>query len=167
MCAQPRSHARLCDPVDCSPPDSSVRGDSPGRNPEVGCHLPSPSQYASVSNLQICSIHSPLNRHLGCYSSLATVNMGLEMSVCWRSCFHFLWISAQNQACWTFPIIFKDGETEAQRRKKHTQRMRRRHCAGGRKTCVKFQGCAGARECMLRLCLLVISGLSVHWKDWC
>ena len=35
---------------------------------------------------------------------------------------------------------------------------------GGRKTCVKFQGCAGARECMLRLCLLVISGLSVHWK---
>ena len=28
----------LCDPVDCSPPGSSVHGDSPGENPGVGCH---------------------------------------------------------------------------------------------------------------------------------
>ena len=27
-----------CDPVDCSPPGSSVRGDSPGKNTGVGCH---------------------------------------------------------------------------------------------------------------------------------
>ena len=28
----------LCDPVDCSPPGSSVHEDSPGRNCGVGCH---------------------------------------------------------------------------------------------------------------------------------
>ena len=27
----------LCDPIDCSPPDSSVHGDSPGKNTGVGC----------------------------------------------------------------------------------------------------------------------------------
>ena len=28
----------LCDSMDCSPPGSSVHGDSPGRNIGVGCH---------------------------------------------------------------------------------------------------------------------------------
>ena len=28
----------LCDPMDCSLPDSSVHGDSPGKNTGVGCH---------------------------------------------------------------------------------------------------------------------------------
>ena len=28
----------LCNPMDCSPPGSSVHGDSPGKNPGVGCH---------------------------------------------------------------------------------------------------------------------------------
>ena len=28
----------LCDPMDYSPPGSSVRGDSPGKNTGVGCH---------------------------------------------------------------------------------------------------------------------------------
>ena len=28
----------LCDPMDCSPSDSSVHGDSPGKNTGVGCH---------------------------------------------------------------------------------------------------------------------------------
>ena len=29
----------LCDPMDCSPPGSSVHADSPGKNTEVGCHV--------------------------------------------------------------------------------------------------------------------------------
>ena len=29
----------LCDPMDCSPPGSSVHGDSPGKNTGVGCHV--------------------------------------------------------------------------------------------------------------------------------
>ena len=28
----------LCDPIDCSPPGSSVLGDSPGKNTGVSCH---------------------------------------------------------------------------------------------------------------------------------
>ena len=32
------SHVRLCDPMDCSPPGSSVHGDSPGKNTGVGFH---------------------------------------------------------------------------------------------------------------------------------
>ena len=28
----------LCDPIDCSPPGSSVLGDSPGKSTGVGCH---------------------------------------------------------------------------------------------------------------------------------
>ena len=28
----------LCYPMDCSPPGSSVHGDSPGKNTRVGCH---------------------------------------------------------------------------------------------------------------------------------
>ena len=32
------SHVQLCDPMDCSPPGSSVHGDSPGKNTGMGCH---------------------------------------------------------------------------------------------------------------------------------
>ena len=32
------SHVRLCDPMDCSLPGSSVHGSSPGENSGVGCH---------------------------------------------------------------------------------------------------------------------------------
>ena len=32
------SHVRLCDPMDYSPPGSSLHGDSPGKNTGVGCH---------------------------------------------------------------------------------------------------------------------------------
>ena len=32
------SRVQLCYPMDCSPPGSSVRGDSPGKNTGVGCH---------------------------------------------------------------------------------------------------------------------------------
>ena len=37
-CTQLLQHPTLCDLVDCSPPGSSVRGDSPGKNTGVGCH---------------------------------------------------------------------------------------------------------------------------------
>ena len=38
LCLVAQSCLILCDPVDCSPPGSSVHGDSPGKNPGVGCH---------------------------------------------------------------------------------------------------------------------------------
>ena len=38
LCLVTQSCLTLCDPMDCSPPHSSVHGDSPGKNTGVGCH---------------------------------------------------------------------------------------------------------------------------------
>ena len=38
VCLVAQSCPTLCDPMDCSLPDSSVHGDSPGKNTGVGCH---------------------------------------------------------------------------------------------------------------------------------
>ena len=58
----------LCDPMDCSPPASSVHGDSPGKNSGVGlgchslffCHslLPSPGIKPGSPAVQACSLPS-------------------------------------------------------------------------------------------------------------
>ena len=37
-CLVAKSCPALCDPTDCSPPGSSVHGDSPGENTGEGCH---------------------------------------------------------------------------------------------------------------------------------
>ena len=39
VCLVVQSCLTLCDPMDCSPPGSSVNGDSPGENTGVGCHV--------------------------------------------------------------------------------------------------------------------------------
>ena len=39
LCLVPQSCLTLCDPMDCSPPGSSVQGDSPGKNTRVDCHF--------------------------------------------------------------------------------------------------------------------------------
>ena len=38
LCLVAQSCPIFCDPMDCSPPGSFVQGDSPGKNPGVGCH---------------------------------------------------------------------------------------------------------------------------------
>ena len=38
LCLVAQLHPTLCHPMDCSPPGSSVLGDSPGKNTGVGCH---------------------------------------------------------------------------------------------------------------------------------
>ena len=38
MCLVAQSCLSLCDPMDCSPPGSSVHGDSPSKNTGVHCH---------------------------------------------------------------------------------------------------------------------------------
>ena len=38
LCLVDQSCPTLCNPMDCSPPGSSVHGDSPGKNTGVGCH---------------------------------------------------------------------------------------------------------------------------------
>ena len=38
LCLAAQSCPTLCDPMDCSPPSSSIHADSPGKNTGVGCH---------------------------------------------------------------------------------------------------------------------------------
>ena len=38
LCLVVQSCPTPCDPMDCSPPGSSVHGDSPGKSTGVGCH---------------------------------------------------------------------------------------------------------------------------------
>ena len=38
LCLVTQSCPTLCEPLDCSLPDYSVHGDSPGKNTRVGCH---------------------------------------------------------------------------------------------------------------------------------
>ena len=38
LCLVTQSCLTFCNPMDCSPPGSSVHGDSPGKNTGVGCH---------------------------------------------------------------------------------------------------------------------------------
>ena len=38
LCLVAQSCLTLCDPMDCSPPGSSIYGDSPGKNTGVSCH---------------------------------------------------------------------------------------------------------------------------------
>ena len=39
LCLVDQSCLTLCDPMDCSPPGSSVQVDSPSKNTGVGCHF--------------------------------------------------------------------------------------------------------------------------------
>ena len=50
VCLAAQSCPTLCDPMDCSPPGSSVHGDSPGKNPGVGCHCPPPGDLPDPGN---------------------------------------------------------------------------------------------------------------------
>ena len=52
MCVVAQSCLALCDPMNCSPPGSSVHGVSPGENTGVGCH---------VSHRGILNIDNPTN----------------------------------------------------------------------------------------------------------
>ena len=38
LCLAAQPCPTLCDPMNCSPPGTSVHGDSPGKKTEVGCH---------------------------------------------------------------------------------------------------------------------------------
>ena len=62
LCLVAQSCLTLCNSVDCSPPGTSVHGDSPGTNTGVGCHfllqgnLPDPGIQPGSSTLQADSL---------------------------------------------------------------------------------------------------------------
>ena len=67
----------FCDPMDCSPPGASVRGDSPGKHIGMGCHvllqgdLPNPGIEPRSPTLQADSLlpkqpGKPIKSHIMC-----------------------------------------------------------------------------------------------------
>ena len=81
----------LCEPMDCRLPDSSVHGDSPGKNTGVGCHalsriLPNPGIKPRPPALQADSLPSeppgkPTNTGEGSLSLLQGIfpDPGIEL----------------------------------------------------------------------------------------
>ena len=56
LCLVSESCLTLHQPVDCSPPGSSVHGDSPGKNTGVGCHEPSRGSSQPRDRIQVSHI---------------------------------------------------------------------------------------------------------------
>ena len=76
MCLVAQLCPSLCDPMDCSPPGSSVHGDSPGQNTRMGCHaflqwiFPAQESNPGLLILQVDSLPSeppgkPMNTGVG------------------------------------------------------------------------------------------------------
>ena len=81
----------LCDPMDCSPPGSSVHWDSPGKNTGVGCHallqedLPNPGIKPRSPTLQVDSLPTeppgkPKNTGVGSLSLLQGIFLTQELN---------------------------------------------------------------------------------------
>ena len=72
----------LCDPMDCSPPGSSVHGDSPGRNTGMGCHFLLqgifPTQGLNLYLLNCLQILYQLSHQGSPWSSLVIVMFCLD-----------------------------------------------------------------------------------------
>ena len=56
LCLAVQSCPTLQDPVDCSPPGSSVHEDSPGKNTGVGCHASSRGSSQPRDQTRVSSI---------------------------------------------------------------------------------------------------------------
>ena len=86
LCLVSQSRLTLWDPVDCSPPGSSVHGGSPGQNPGVGCHALLqgifPTQRSNPGLLHCRLIVSRL-RHQGSLPNLKTYQIGTSLVVQW------------------------------------------------------------------------------------
>ena len=86
LCLVTQLFPTLCNPVDCSPPGSSVHGDSPGKNAGVGCHAFFQAIFSTqVSNQGLlCLLHWQMGSlplcHLG---SPHMVLCETERSRCW------------------------------------------------------------------------------------
>ena len=83
------SRVQLCDPKDCSPPGSSVLGDSPGKNTGMGCHSFCQKIFATkglVANpcnppLQVDSLPTEPPGKLAYLVQIKTVQVDLQYKV--------------------------------------------------------------------------------------
>ena len=80
LCFVAQSCLILCDLVDCSPPGTSVHGDSPGNNTGVDCHA-----LLQLYRDYICTIHSLELNKLECVSLCKKKLFGLTTKELIRS----------------------------------------------------------------------------------
>ena len=58
LCLVAQLYVTVCDPVDHSPPGSSVHGNSPGKNTGVGCHALLQGIFPTQEQIQADSLPS-------------------------------------------------------------------------------------------------------------
>ena len=56
LCLVAQLYSTLCDPMNCSPPGSSVYVDSPGKNTGAGCHASSTGSLQPRDGIQVSRI---------------------------------------------------------------------------------------------------------------
>ena len=115
LCLVTQSYLTRWDPMDCSPPGSSVHGDFPGKNTGVGCHALSrgysqPRDWSQVSHIagRIFTIwatreahislgYSHTVAHLLCYLILRVHVFAFSIAQ-YKSMFQtfFLWLSCDS-----------------------------------------------------------------------
>ena len=101
LCLVTQSCLTLCDPRDCSPPGSSVHGDSPGKNTGVGCRallqgIPNPGVEPRFPTLWVDSLlcepaGKPKNTGAGILSLLQGIFPTQESNQCLLHCRRILY----------------------------------------------------------------------------
>ena len=79
-CWVPQSCPTLCDPMDCSPPRSSVHGDSPSKNTGVGCHFLIQGIFRT-QELNPCLLHWQVDFLLLSHVGSSLIKMGTGICV--------------------------------------------------------------------------------------
>ena len=95
LCFVAQSCLTICNPMDCSPPGSSVHGDSPGKNTGVGCHVLLHGIFPTQGlnpGLPLCMQILCHLSHQGspCISEIIDISPGMSLLVrVWQSMVHW------------------------------------------------------------------------------
>ena len=92
LCLAAQLRLPLCNPIDCSPPGSSVQGDSPGKNTGVGLPCPptgdllNPETEPRSPSLQAHSLLFWVTEKPALYGGWIPVTAALFVYFVWREC---------------------------------------------------------------------------------
>ena len=118
LCLVIQSCLTLCDPMDCSPPGSSVYGDSPGKNEGVGCHALLQMKAPKSSQMHVDThIHTPHCKHNPFYFfRFSCQRIQLSMTLSWINQQSVNWLNNNNKkniAIQEFPNTDSVASTDA------------------------------------------------------
>ena len=99
LCLATQSCPALCNPMDCSPPGSSVHGNSPGKNTGLGCHALLQEIFPTQGWTQVSHIAGRF------FTSWDTREARLDVHLKTISKGNFLYTSV---ICWLLSQVVKD-----------------------------------------------------------